>query len=271
MGIEDDYVEPEYIPAFAWMGQEAIEYCKKYGGRKSSEVLPEKIRALRKQVEGHVKALQDFGTVVHRNQPLLHPEEQTFLDNVQKVRPRVAQAAKTLEQNRDERLAGIFNFYNGSLALVVGAFLMGLGNEHPVRSVQLPLLVRIPDGQPRLFRSVQHRHGFHRRRSRFPEWVVSAENGVGVHRCNLSDTPGDLPRTQGEPGGGCSRDFPDRPYPARQPSGCGDPGNATLGRRNPPVKICRKVEETVDRSQHSFGHGILRKQALSPGMRSTIQ
>ena len=90
VGIEDDYVEPEYIPAFAWMGQEAIEYCKKYEGRKSSEVLPEKIRTLKEQIEGHVKALQDFGTVVHRRSTLLHPEEQTFLDNVQKVRPRVA-------------------------------------------------------------------------------------------------------------------------------------------------------------------------------------
>jgi len=86
VGIEDDYVEPEYIPAFAWMGREGIEYCKKYGGRKSSEVLPDKIRRLREQIEGHVKALEDFGTVVNRNQPLIHQEEQTFLDNVQKGR-----------------------------------------------------------------------------------------------------------------------------------------------------------------------------------------
>lgn len=27
-------MEPEYIPAFASMGQEGIEYCKKYGGTK---------------------------------------------------------------------------------------------------------------------------------------------------------------------------------------------------------------------------------------------
>lgn len=86
VGIEDHYVEPEYIPAFDWMGQEGQEYCKKFGGRKSIEVLPEKIEALRAQIEAHVKVLQEFGVKVHRNLPLRYQEEETFLDNVQKGR-----------------------------------------------------------------------------------------------------------------------------------------------------------------------------------------
>lgn len=86
VGIEDDFMEPEYIPAFSWMGPEGIEYCKKYGGKKSIEVLPEKIKILRKQIKGHVKVLEDFGVKVHRNLPLQYEEEKTFLDNVQKGR-----------------------------------------------------------------------------------------------------------------------------------------------------------------------------------------
>lgn len=86
VGIEDHTVEPEYMEAFAWMAPEDQEYCRKYGGRDSAEVLPEKIAALREQVEGHVKVLTEFGVKVHRNQPLVHPEEIHFLDEVQQGR-----------------------------------------------------------------------------------------------------------------------------------------------------------------------------------------
>lgn len=86
VGIEDHTVEPEYMEAFAWMSQEGKDYCRRFGGRDSAEVLPDKIAVLREQVERHVKVLTDFGVKVHRNRPLVHPEEIHFLDEVQKGR-----------------------------------------------------------------------------------------------------------------------------------------------------------------------------------------
>ena len=80
----DNMVCPEYIPAFAWMSKENIESIRKYGGTKEIENFPREMETLRKQIEGHVKVLEDFGVKVYRNKPLIHPEEETFLDNVQK-------------------------------------------------------------------------------------------------------------------------------------------------------------------------------------------
>lgn len=51
VGIEHDYIEPEWMSAFAWMGDEGQDYCRKYGGQKSIDVLPDKIRILREQIE----------------------------------------------------------------------------------------------------------------------------------------------------------------------------------------------------------------------------
>jgi len=84
VGIEHDYVEPEWIPAFSWMSTEGQDYCREYGGRKSIDVFPDKIRVLREQIEAHVRALETRGVKVHRNIPFRYPEEATFLDNVQK-------------------------------------------------------------------------------------------------------------------------------------------------------------------------------------------
>lgn len=84
VGITEDFVEPEYLPEMQWLSDEMIELTKKYSGKKSEEVLPEMIKELRKQVEGHAKVLEEFGVKVHRNIPLRYEEERTFLDNVQK-------------------------------------------------------------------------------------------------------------------------------------------------------------------------------------------
>jgi len=84
VGIEHDYVEPEWIPAFAWMAEEDQDNCRKYGGKKSNDVLPDKIKVLHEQIENHVKVLEKHGIKVHRNIPFRYPEEATFLDNVQK-------------------------------------------------------------------------------------------------------------------------------------------------------------------------------------------
>lgn len=80
----DNMVEPEYIPAFAWMNKEGIDYCKKFGGQKSIKVLPDMIKVLKKQIAGHVKALKDHGVKVYRNRDLRYNEERGYLDHVQK-------------------------------------------------------------------------------------------------------------------------------------------------------------------------------------------
>lgn len=84
VGIEHDYVEPEWIPAFAWMTEEDQDNCRKYSGKKSNDVLPDKMKVLHEQIENHAKVLEKHGIKVHRNIPFRYPEEATFLDNVQK-------------------------------------------------------------------------------------------------------------------------------------------------------------------------------------------
>ncbi|MFH2127311.1 MAG: hypothetical protein ABIK12_12400 [Pseudomonadota bacterium] len=86
VGIEDHTVEPEYIEEFAWMSPEGQALCKKFGGQPSEKAVPERVALLREQVERHVKVLEDFGVKVYRNQPLEHPEEIHYLDEVQKGR-----------------------------------------------------------------------------------------------------------------------------------------------------------------------------------------
>jgi len=86
VGIEDKTVEPEWRPELRWLSKDMQMLCKQYGGRRSATVVPDMIRELRRQIEGHVKVLKDYGVKVHRNKPLKHRQEETFLDDVQKGR-----------------------------------------------------------------------------------------------------------------------------------------------------------------------------------------
>ena len=84
VGIADDLVFLEYMPAMSWMTEWAIEAGKKYGGSKVEEIAPEKVQKLREQIERFVEALEKWGVKVHRNIPLRYKEEKEFLDNTQK-------------------------------------------------------------------------------------------------------------------------------------------------------------------------------------------
>ncbi len=84
VGIADDLVIPEYIPAMKWMTEWGIEDSMKYGGLKAEEVDPDTIAKLREQLEGFVEALEKWGVKVHRNIPLRYQEEREFLDDTQK-------------------------------------------------------------------------------------------------------------------------------------------------------------------------------------------
>ncbi len=84
IGVEDETIEPEWVPALAFLSEEAQANCKKYGGQRTEEVLPEVVRAIRHEIEGLVKVLEQRGVIVHRTKPPLHQEELTYLDSVQK-------------------------------------------------------------------------------------------------------------------------------------------------------------------------------------------
>ena len=84
VGIAKDTVEIDFIPAMKWLPESGIEACKKYGGKKTADVFPENPGILGKQLDRHVKALEDHGVIVHRTKPMRYPEEKNFLADVQK-------------------------------------------------------------------------------------------------------------------------------------------------------------------------------------------
>lgn len=84
IGIEDNTVEPEYVPALVWLPGDGIAFTKKYGGRRSQEVAPETMKAIQEQLDGIANALKKEGVTVYRLRPMAYPEEKSFLNGVQK-------------------------------------------------------------------------------------------------------------------------------------------------------------------------------------------
>ena len=84
VGIYDQFIEPEYIPEFRWMSEESQNITKTMGGEISTDVLPEKMRLLSEKIEAYVALLKKQGITVRRNVPLQYPEEQDYLNNIQK-------------------------------------------------------------------------------------------------------------------------------------------------------------------------------------------
>jgi N-dimethylarginine dimethylaminohydrolase len=84
IGIEDETVEPEWVPALGFLSKEAQEDTKKYGGKRTADVLPETVKEIRREIEGLVKTLEERGVIVHRTKPMRYKEELTYLDSVQK-------------------------------------------------------------------------------------------------------------------------------------------------------------------------------------------
>ncbi|MDP8276807.1 MAG: hypothetical protein RAO92_10465 [Candidatus Euphemobacter frigidus] len=84
IGIEDETVEPEWVPALGFLSKSAQEQSKKYGGKKTLDVLPENIKEIRSEIEGLVNTLEKRGVTVHRTKPMRHEEELAYLDSVQK-------------------------------------------------------------------------------------------------------------------------------------------------------------------------------------------
>lgn len=85
VGYADETVEPEYAPTLNWLTEDGKKALKEKGGKRTEEAFPEAMKKLRKQIEDHVRILEDFGVKVHRAlKNFAHPEEAHFLDEVQK-------------------------------------------------------------------------------------------------------------------------------------------------------------------------------------------
>ncbi len=84
VGIVDDTVEMDYIPAMKWLREADVRALKECAGKKTIDVFPGEFALLREQIEGHVKVLQDHGVIVHRTKPLRYPEEKDFLAHIQR-------------------------------------------------------------------------------------------------------------------------------------------------------------------------------------------
>lgn len=84
LGIEDDTIEPEYVPSLIWVPGKGIEYMKRYGGKSSREIFPEEMAAIKAQIDGLAAVLRREGVIVHRLKPIQYPEEKDFLTSIQK-------------------------------------------------------------------------------------------------------------------------------------------------------------------------------------------
>lgn len=81
IGIEDDTIEPEYVPAMIWLDEEGKKYCDKFGGRRTESFKPEITDKIREQLDTHIENLVKSGVeVVHRTNPMVNPAEKEFMN-----------------------------------------------------------------------------------------------------------------------------------------------------------------------------------------------
>lgn len=84
LGIEDDTIEPDYVPSLIWVPGDGIEDLKKYGGQSSRKNFPEEMAGAAAQIDGLAAVLEKEGVIVHRLKPMQYQEEKDFLANIQR-------------------------------------------------------------------------------------------------------------------------------------------------------------------------------------------
>lgn len=85
VGYPDATVVTDYHPCLSWMTEQMKAGMEKNSGKIDGEVFPENMKKLKRQIEDHVKILEDFGVKVHRALKFFsHPEEEHFLDEAQR-------------------------------------------------------------------------------------------------------------------------------------------------------------------------------------------
>lgn len=83
LGIEDETTEPAYIDALRWVSEEGIESIKKNAGSALSKNWPKRAKAIRDEIDGLVKLLEERGVEVYRTKKMIYPEEKNFLSDIQ--------------------------------------------------------------------------------------------------------------------------------------------------------------------------------------------
>jgi len=85
VGYPEATVVTDYHPSLNWMTEQMKREMEKNSGKVDADVFPENAKKLRKQIEDHVKILEDHGVTVHRALKYFpHPEEAHFLDEIQR-------------------------------------------------------------------------------------------------------------------------------------------------------------------------------------------
>jgi N-dimethylarginine dimethylaminohydrolase len=83
IGIEDHTVEPAWVDALKWLPPEGQEYCRRYGGKATEEIFPEKVRQIRNELDLFVTKLESLGVKVYRTRPVPYELERQFLGPIQ--------------------------------------------------------------------------------------------------------------------------------------------------------------------------------------------
>lgn len=84
LGIEDDTIEPAYVPSLVWLPPDGVDALNKYAGKSSREVFPKVMADVSSQIDALAAVLEKEGVIVHRLKPMRFPEEKDFLTGIQK-------------------------------------------------------------------------------------------------------------------------------------------------------------------------------------------
>ncbi|MDD5084503.1 MAG: hypothetical protein PHE61_00470 [Candidatus Omnitrophica bacterium] len=85
VGYPDASIITDYHSSLSWLTEQIKKEMEKNAGKIDAEVFPENAKKLKKQIEDHVKILEDFGVKVHRaRRTFAHPEEAAYLDQIQR-------------------------------------------------------------------------------------------------------------------------------------------------------------------------------------------
>ena len=130
IGIEDETIEPQFIPALVWLDEAGKEFIRAYGGKRTADIAPEITARLREQLDSHAQLLERHGVLVHRTSPLRHLAERNYLAEVQ-------------QGNMLFGGADFFRFF-GQKALLLNSFRMPFRRKQVF--VARPILERLLNG-----------------------------------------------------------------------------------------------------------------------------
>ena len=84
IGIEDNTVEPEYIPALVWLSEESKKNIKEKAGKLTRKAFHEVATRIQRDLDALSRVLVENGVTVHRTMPVEFNEEKEYLNNIQR-------------------------------------------------------------------------------------------------------------------------------------------------------------------------------------------